>query len=135
MSCTEIEFGNEYLLQDEEKSLIDSENSKIEKIVMSKYQVLVSTVGALGDQRVYTWTSLENPIVTVILDEAGQLSIPATISIFNVQPRRVIFCGDHCQLSPTVLSFASSIAGLHKSFLEVLSWRSPSLSMLVSLIP
>jgi len=128
--------GSEYLLQDEEKNFLDSEISKIEKIVMMKYQVLVSTVGALGDQRVYTWTSLENPIVTVVLDEAGQLSIPATISLFNVQPKRVIFGGDHCQLSPTVFSFASSIAGLHKSFLsaglEVLSWRSPSLEMLVS---
>src|SRR5690606_38482491 len=54
---------------------------------------------------------------TVVIDEAGQALEPACwIPILKAQ--KVVFAGDHCQLSPTVKSIEAANAGLTTTLFE-----------------
>ncbi len=54
---------------------------------------------------------------TVVIDEAGQALEPACW-IPILKARKVIFAGDHCQLSPTIKSNEAARAGLSTTLLE-----------------
>ena len=54
---------------------------------------------------------------TLYIDEAGQ-ALEAACWIAIRKADRVIFAGDHCQLSPTVKSVEAERAGLSRSLME-----------------
>lgn len=54
---------------------------------------------------------------TVVIDEAGQALEPACW-IPILKAKKVIFAGDHCQLSPTIKSFEAAKNGLSTTLLE-----------------
>lgn len=54
---------------------------------------------------------------TVVIDEAGQALEPACW-IPILKAKKVVFAGDHCQLSPTIKSAAAAKGGLSTTLLE-----------------
>jgi ATP-dependent RNA/DNA helicase IGHMBP2 len=67
---------------------------------------------------------------TVVIDEAGQALEPACwIPILKCQ--KVVFAGDHCQLSPTIKSTVAARNGLSKTLLEKSVVRYPEAVVLL----
>lgn len=116
----EIEERKYYLLKKREMESLAEHIEKLEIDTMKNYDFFVCTVGALADKRVERWSKCCG-IRTVIIDEAGQLTHPATLVTTCVNPARLVFAGDHQQLRASINSFASDLAGLDRSFLE---WNS-----------
>jgi len=56
-------------------------------------------------------------ITTVIADEAGQATQPATFPLFSLKAKRYCFVGDHLQLTSGINS-SSGHSGLQMSILE-----------------
>lgn len=80
--------------------------------LLSKAQVVTATLVGANH---YTVRGLK--FHTVVIDEAGQALEPACwIPILKAQ--KVIFAGDHCQLSPTIKSNEAAKAGLSTTLLE-----------------
>jgi len=117
-----MDSGKGHLVPPIKAKLFYEFERKVEMQVMRGFNIFISTVGALADKRVESWSKSEPSIVTVVLDEAGQLIQPAIINLLNLKPSRIILAGDHHQLPPTVLSYAASSAGYNKSIMEITSW-------------
>ncbi|MBB2147935.1 AAA domain-containing protein [Pedobacter gandavensis] len=80
--------------------------------LLSKAQVVTATLVGANH---YTIRGVK--FHTVVIDEAGQALEPACwIPILKAQ--KVIFAGDHCQLSPTIKSNEAAKAGLSTTLLE-----------------
>lgn len=80
--------------------------------LLNKAQVVTATLVGANH---YTVRGLK--FHTVVIDEAGQALEPACwIPILKAQ--KVIFAGDHCQLSPTIKSNEAAKAGLSTTLLE-----------------
>ena len=118
----EIREGKEYKLTQNERGNLEAHIQKLEIEIMKHFDVIVSTIGALADRRVDTW-SKDRLIKTVILDEAGQLSHPSTLLAFITRPKRIVILGDHIQLKSTVVSFSAEIAGLDRSIMDWVSYE------------
>jgi ATP-dependent RNA/DNA helicase IGHMBP2 len=105
------------LLTTSERDTIEQHIRKIELDVMKQYDIFVCTVSSLVDVRTTHFTK-SCSISTLIVDEAGQLTQPATIMLAQLNPKRVVMFGDHLQLQPTLLSYSAEIAGLKMSQME-----------------
>ncbi len=114
--------NTEFLLTPEQLDRFQQHEIKIAHTILHEYQIFITTVGSLADHRVISF-SKQNPIFTVILDECGQLTHPQNLQVLKLKPSRIIFSGDHLQLSATIKSFAADIAGLSVSFMETTSWK------------
>ncbi|SHE66289.1 AAA domain-containing protein [Pedobacter caeni] len=80
--------------------------------LLSKAQVVTATLVGANH---YTIRGLK--FHTVVIDEAGQALEPACwIPILKAQ--KVVFAGDHCQLSPTIKSNEAAKSGLSTTLLE-----------------
>ncbi|WP_316752796.1 AAA domain-containing protein [Pedobacter gandavensis] len=80
--------------------------------LLSKAQVVTATLVGANH---YTIRGLK--FHTVVIDEAGQALEPACW-IPILKAHKVIFAGDHCQLSPTIKSNEAARAGLSTTLLE-----------------
>jgi superfamily I DNA and/or RNA helicase len=102
-------------LFDEARSIMKSiENTEqyIMDDLFAKAQVITATLVGANH---YTVRQLKYH--TIVIDEAGQALEPACwIPILKAQ--KVIFAGDHCQLSPTVKSDEAARNGLSTTLLE-----------------
>jgi ATP-dependent RNA/DNA helicase IGHMBP2 len=93
------------------KEVADSEQYIIDDLV-AKAQVITATL--VGSNQ-YMIRNLR--FHTVVIDEAGQALEPACwIPILKAQ--KVVFAGDHCQLSPTIKSNEAARKGLSTTLLE-----------------
>ena len=82
--------------------------------VLSKTQIVTATLVGANHHTVRKLN-----YKTVIIDEAGQALEPACwIPILKAE--KVIFAGDHCQLSPTIKSTEAANKGLHHTLFEKL---------------
>jgi len=80
--------------------------------LVNKAQVITATL--VGSNH---YTIRGRKFHTVVIDEAGQALEPACwIAILKAE--KVIFAGDHCQLSPTIKSNAAAKNGLSTTLLE-----------------
>lgn len=80
--------------------------------LLTKTQVVTATLVGANHYTVRQLT-----YQTVVIDEAGQALEPACwIPILKAQ--KVIFAGDHCQLSPTIKSNEAATNGLSQTLLE-----------------
>ncbi len=80
--------------------------------LLTKTQVVTATLVGANHYTVRQLT-----YQTVVIDEAGQALEPACwIPILKAE--KVIFAGDHCQLSPTIKSNEAAINGLSQTLLE-----------------
>lgn len=80
--------------------------------LLTKTQVVTATLVGANHYTVRNLT-----YQTVVIDEAGQALEPACwIPILKAQ--KVIFAGDHCQLSPTIKSNEAATNGLSQTLLE-----------------
>lgn len=80
--------------------------------VLSNAQVIAATL--VGSNH-YTVRGMK--FHTVVVDEAGQALEPACwIPVMKAQ--KMVFAGDHCQLSPTIKSSEAAKAGLSKTLFE-----------------
>ncbi len=111
----------EYLLTTSQLESLKEHENKISHKIMKKFQIFVCTIGCLADHRIYGYAK-KHPISTIVLDEAAQLNHPSTLVLFTLNPSRVVFGGDHMQLSSTIKSYAADVAGLSLSFMEMSSW-------------
>ncbi|SEA46400.1 AAA domain-containing protein [Pedobacter hartonius] len=80
--------------------------------LLAKAQVITATLVGANH---YTVRGREYH--TVVVDEAGQALEPACW-IPLLKAKKVVFAGDHCQLSPTVKSTAAARNGLSRTLLE-----------------
>lgn len=80
--------------------------------LVSKAQVITATL--VGSNH---YTVRNRQFHTVVIDEAGQALEPACW-IPVLKAKKVIFAGDHCQLSPTVKSNVAAKNGLSTTLLE-----------------
>jgi ATP-dependent RNA/DNA helicase IGHMBP2 len=80
--------------------------------LLSKAQVVTATLVGANH---YTIRGLR--FHTVVIDEAGQALEPACW-IPILKAKKVIFAGDHCQLSPTIKSNEAAKSGLSTTLLE-----------------
>jgi ATP-dependent RNA/DNA helicase IGHMBP2 len=80
--------------------------------VISKAQVIAATL--VGSNH-YSIKNLK--FDTVVIDEAGQALEPACW-IPILKAKKVIFAGDHCQLSPTIKSQEAARKGLSNTLME-----------------
>lgn len=80
--------------------------------LLSKAQVVTATLVGANH---YTIRGLK--FHTVVIDEAGQALEPACW-IPILKAKKVIFAGDHCQLSPTIKSNEAAKSGLSTTLLE-----------------
>lgn len=108
--------------KEQRKALFD-EAHKIMKEVGNTEQYIIDDV--LGKAQVVTatlvganhYTVRNLKFHTLVIDEAGQALEPACwIPIMKAQ--KVIFAGDHCQLSPTIKSNEAAKSGLSTTLLE-----------------
>jgi len=108
--------------RDQRKALFDEahkimkEVAKTEQFIIddlvSKAQVITATLAGANN-----WTIKQLKFGTVVIDEAGQALEPACwIPILKAQ--KVIFAGDHCQLSPTIKSATAARNGLSTTLME-----------------
>ncbi len=111
----------EYLLNMEQMNRFQQHEMEIACQILHEFDIYITTVGCLADHRLISFSKI-HPISTVVLDECGQLTHPQTLQVLNLKPTRMIFAGDHLQLSATIKSFAADIAGLSLSFMETTSW-------------
>jgi ATP-dependent RNA/DNA helicase IGHMBP2 len=80
--------------------------------VVSKAQVVAATLVGSNHH-----TIRDIKFNTVVIDEAGQALEPACW-IPILKAKKVIFAGDHCQLSPTIKSQEASRKGLNVTLME-----------------
>jgi ATP-dependent RNA/DNA helicase IGHMBP2 len=80
--------------------------------LVGKAQVLTATL--VGSNH---YTIRGRQFHTVVIDEAGQALEPACW-IPILKARKVVFAGDHCQLSPTIKSTVAAKNGLSTTLLE-----------------
>ncbi|KIO77155.1 DNA helicase [Pedobacter lusitanus] len=80
--------------------------------LVTKAQVITATL--VGSNH---YTVRNRKFHTVVVDEAGQAMEPACW-IPVLKAKKVIFAGDHCQLSPTIKSNAAARNGLSTTLLE-----------------
>ncbi len=80
--------------------------------ILSNAQVVASTMVGASNYQIR-----DRRFSTVFIDEAAQGLEPATW-IPITKANRVIFAGDHCQLSPTIKSFEAAKAGLDETLFE-----------------
>ncbi|HWZ04868.1 MAG TPA: AAA domain-containing protein [Mucilaginibacter sp.] len=108
--------------RDQRKALFDEahkimkEVAKTEEFIINdlvnKAQVITATLAGANH-----WTIRNLQFGTVFIDEAGQALEPACwIPILKAQ--KVIFAGDHCQLSPTIKSNEAARRGLSTTLIE-----------------
>lgn len=116
---TDVADKTEYLLTEAQIMALDFHISQLEHEIMKEFNIYVSTVGCVADQRLAS-TAEKGGITTVVLDEASQLNQPQTMHMLTLSPSRIIFAGDPMQLSATILSYAASTAGLHLSLIDML---------------
>jgi ATP-dependent RNA/DNA helicase IGHMBP2 len=93
------------------KAVANTEQYIMEDLIEKAQVVTATLVGASH------YTIKDRKFDTVVIDEAGQALEPACwIPILKAQ--KVILAGDHCQLSPTIKSYAAARAGLSTTLLE-----------------
>jgi len=80
--------------------------------LISKAQVITATLVGANH-----YTVRGRKYHTVVIDEAGQALEPACW-IPLLKAKKVVFAGDHCQLSPTIKSTVAARAGLSTTLLE-----------------
>jgi ATP-dependent RNA/DNA helicase IGHMBP2 len=116
----ELSTNKEHLLSSWERDALEQHVRKIEWDIMKTFDILVFTVASLVDVRA-THFAMHHPVTTLVVDEAGQMTQPASILLTQLDPKRVVFTGDHKQLQPTLASYAAEIAGLKFSLMEWVS--------------
>jgi ATP-dependent RNA/DNA helicase IGHMBP2 len=93
------------------KEVVNTEQYVIDDLI-AKAQVITATL--VGSNH---YTVKSQRYHTVVIDEAGQALEPGCwIPILKAE--KVIFAGDHCQLSPTVKSVEAARGGLSTTLLE-----------------
>jgi len=99
-----------------EAKKISKEVGDIEQYViddlMGKAQVIAATLVGANH-----YTIRSRKFKTVVIDEAGQALEPACW-IPLMKAEKVVFAGDHCQLSPTIKSSEAAKKGLSTTLLE-----------------
>jgi len=93
------------------KEVANTEQYVIDDL-LNKAQVITATLVGANH---YTIRNLK--FHTLVIDEAGQALEPACW-IPILKSEKVIFAGDHCQLSPTIKSNEAARAGLNTTLLE-----------------
>lgn len=109
--------------EQEQRKALFSEAHKIMKEVGNTEQYIIDDLVAKAQVITATlvgsnhYTVRNRHFHTVVIDEAGQALEPACW-IPVLKAKKVIFAGDHCQLSPTVKSNVAARDGLSTTLLE-----------------
>ena len=109
--------------EQEQRKALFSEAHKIMKEVGNTEQYIIDDLVAKAQVITATlvgsnhYTVRNRKFHTVVVDEAGQALEPACW-IPVLKAKKVIFAGDHCQLSPTVKSDVAARNGLSTTLLE-----------------
>ena len=109
--------------EQEQRKALFSEAHKIMKEVGNTEQYIIDDLVAKAQVITATlvgsnhYTVRNRNFHTVVIDEAGQALEPACW-IPVLKAKKVIFAGDHCQLSPTVKSNVAARNGLSTTLLE-----------------
>jgi ATP-dependent RNA/DNA helicase IGHMBP2 len=91
---------------------VDKTEQYITEQVLDSAQVIAATLVGANH-----YTVRQRKYATVVIDEAGQALEPANwIPILKAD--KVVFAGDHCQLSPTIKSNEAAKGGLSKTLFE-----------------
>lgn len=115
----DVNNKTEYLLSEDQGKALEAHESQIMWEVLESYHIVVCTVGCITDNRLSSFAK-NDVISTIVLDEAGQLNHPSTLSLLTLNPKRIVFAGDNMQLTSTVTSISSSHAGLQMSLMDMI---------------
>ncbi|MBB6502503.1 AAA domain-containing protein [Pedobacter cryoconitis] len=109
--------------EQEQRKALFSEAHKLMKEVSNTEQYIIDDLVAKAQVITATlvgsnhYTVKNRKFHTVVVDEAGQALEPACW-IPVLKAKKVIFAGDHCQLSPTIKSNSAARNGLSTTLLE-----------------
>eukprot|EP00439_Symbiodinium_sp_Y106_P017066 s5643_g2.t1 len=105
----------------------DKEKRKAIQNAMEEAQVICCTVVTAGSALLKDFRLLGCIVATVsgfplvLVDEASQVTEPATLIPICRGCQQLVLCGDHCQLPPTVKSDSPTMEALKLSLFERLS--------------
>eukprot|EP00768_Dysnectes_brevis_P005704 gnl/Dysnectes_brevis/4232_a5601_342.p1 GENE.gnl/Dysnectes_brevis/4232_a5601_342~~gnl/Dysnectes_brevis/4232_a5601_342.p1 ORF type:complete len:881 (+),score=408.29 gnl/Dysnectes_brevis/4232_a5601_342:57-2699(+) len=87
--------------------------SRLERSILKKAQVVVSTCISAGDQRL---DSLR--FSSVLVDEATQSAEPEVLIPLTLGAEHIVLVGDHMQLGPVIMCKPAANAGLNQSLFQ-----------------